>query len=390
MTAPVETKRTLETGPNGSRPLVTVTRCEQYDSARVRAAVRRLLEPLGWMGAFVRAGDVVLLKPNMLSAKEPDRAVTTHPVVLEAVVREVQEAGGEVWIGDSPPQPNRVRHYWKATGFQEVAERTGARLVSFETSGVEERRLGDWTYHLALPVLEADVIINLPKLKTHNLTLLTAAVKNMFGCVPGGEKGNFHRWAPHPDDFAERLVDVFELTKPRLTLLDGIVGMHGNGPASGDPAPMGILAASASAPAVDVLAARALGLAEDEVATITAAAKRGLGPAKLSELELQIVDDAGLSLPLGKFKLPGNRLLKRVPRPLLRFVGEHTWLRPVANHDRCTQCGICASACPVGAIEMDGYPKFDYDTCITCWCCSESCPFDAIEVQKSLLAKLLA
>ncbi len=390
MTAPLSTKPFVSSTLGGGKELVTVARCARYELERVRALVHRLLEPLGGIGGFVRSGDVVLLKPNMLSAKDPNRAVTTHPVVVEAVAREVQEIGGEVWIGDSPPQPNDIRQYWKATGLQEVAERTGARLVSFETSGVAQKELGNWAYHLALPVLEADVIINLPKLKTHNLTLLTAAVKNMFGCVPGGEKGNFHRWAPHPDDFAERLVDVYELTKPQLTVLDGIVGMHGNGPASGDAAPMGILAASASAPAVDLLAARALGFTEEEIGTITAAARRGLGPGRLSEIDVKLIDGADLTLPLGKFKLPGNRMLKRVPRPLLRFVGEHTWVRPVANHDRCTRCGICASACPVGAIEMDGYPRFDYDTCITCWCCSESCPFDAIEVQKSLFAKFLA
>ena len=369
---------------------VTLVRCDRYALSEVRNAVRRLLEPLGGIRTFVRSGDLVFVKPNMLAAKEPERAVTTHPVLLEAVVREVQDVGAEVWIGDSPPQPQNIRRYWQATGFQEVADRTGARLVSLETEDLAVRSWNGWEYPLAKPVLDADVVINLPKLKTHNLTLLTGAVKNMFGAVVGGAKGNLHRWAPHPDDFAQRLLDVYELTRPALTVMDGILGMHGNGPASGDPVQVGILLASANGPALDVVAARALGFSEEEITTVSAAAQRALGPNALSGIDLKIVGGGDVTLPLGQFRLPGNRMLKRVPRPLLRFVGEHTWMRPAVDRAKCTKCGVCASVCPVDAIEMRDYPHFDYDKCLTCWCCSESCPFDAIRVQKSLLARLLA
>jgi len=262
--------------------------------------------------------------------------------------------------------------------------------VSFETEGVRPVRRNGRLFHISNCPLQVDLIINVPKLKTHNLTLLTAAVKNMFGCVPGGEKGDWHRRAPHPDDFAEVLVDVYRIVTPAITVLDGIVSMVGNGPAEGELARTGFLAASSSGFAVDTFAAAALGFRPDEVRTNLLGAQLSLGPAGLDELELKGIDGPAPTLPLGKFSLPSNRLMRRLPRPLLAFLGERTWIRPAVDKAKCTGCEVCADNCPLSAIVMDKYPRFDYDACINCWCCAESCPHDAIVLRKSFLARLLS
>ncbi len=328
------------------------------------------------------------MKPNLLAAKEPARAITTHPAVIEVVVRMLLDLGARVTIGDSPAGAVKgLQRYWDNTGLSEVARRTGAQLVAFETGGVQERVVRGLRYYISRYVLEADVLINLPKLKTHGLTLYTGAVKNLFGTVPGLRKSEYHKQAPHPEDFAQVLVDIYSVVRPHLHIADGIVGQEGNGPSSGTVRPIGVLLASTDGVALDVVGAAIMGFDPEEIDTTRIASERGLGVGRLQQIQLLGAQLDSLRLP--DFVLPSNRLIKLVPRWLMLLGARLIWVRPRAIRETCKRCGVCQSNCPVGAIstDPDGYPIMDYSRCIKCMCCDEGCPHQAIEQEMSWLAR---
>jgi uncharacterized protein (DUF362 family)/Pyruvate/2-oxoacid:ferredoxin oxidoreductase delta subunit len=372
---------------------VSVVRCDRYEPELVAERVHAALEHLGGLGLFVKSGQKVLLKPNMLSAKAPERAITTHPSVLEAMVREVQALGADASIGDSPSGALKgVKRCWENTGFLSVSERTGAPLVNFEAGGTIIKEIEGNRYHLARSVLEADVVVNLPKFKTHGLTLYTGAIKNCFGTLPGFQKATLHKRFPHPTDFSRVLVDVYAAVRPAVTLMDGVLGMEGNGPATGGLREAGLLFASADGVALDAVAAAVMGFKEGEVDAIRIASQRGIGTAGLADIE--IAGEALADVRIPDFKLPSNHLAKLMPpfvaRWLGRWLGQFVWVRPRADLNRCTGCAICAHACPVQAIRMvHERPVTDYDKCINCLCCNESCPEGAVIQELSWLARRL-
>ncbi|HDQ45898.1 MAG TPA: DUF362 domain-containing protein [bacterium] len=366
---------------------VAIRKCDDYDYARVTDAVHATLSSLGGIGAYIRSGQKVLIKPNMLSAKSPDRAVTTHPAVLEAVIREAQQAGGEVRVGDSPSAVFRgLARYWEATGYRAVAERTGVPLLNFEAGGTIARMIDGSEYHLARHVLEADVVINLPKMKTHGLTLYTGAVKNLYGCLPGFQKARYHKLYPKPEDFSRVLVDIYTCIRPVLTVMDAVFAMEGNGPSTGSSRRVGLILASADGIALDAVANRIMGYKPGEVHTTRIAGERGVGESDLDRIR---IGGPGIeSVALSDFVLPPTHLLRWVPRGLVRWAGRFLWVKPRTDVSRCTGCGVCARACPVRAIEMkDGLPVTDYDLCINCMCCNESCPEGAVYQEMSWLAR---
>ena len=368
-------------------PIVSIKSCKDYESDRVFHAVHQLLDTLGGITQFVRRGQTVLLKPNMLSAKGPERGITTHPAVLEAVVREVQSAGGKVLIGDSPSGALKgVKRCWENTGFLSVAEKTGSRLVNFEADGSVSRERNGRKYHIARAVIESDVVINLPKFKTHGFTLYTGAIKNLYGTLPGFQKARFHKALPHPDKFSQILVDIYYLLQPALHLMDGIVGMEGNGPATGELRNVGLLLASPDGVALDAVASALMGFKPGEIDAIRLASLEALGEARLNRI--QIVPEPLDRYRLSDFHLPSNRLMNFVPLFLVNWVGKFLWVRPRSDYSECTGCGVCAKGCPVQAIEMvDGKPVMDYNACINCLCCNESCPENAIYQELSWLAR---
>ena len=243
------------------RPQVAIVDCPGYETNLVSQKVKESLELIGGLEQFIKPGMKVLLKPNFLSAKEPERAITTHPEVAAAVAREVRKLGAEVKIGDSPGGAKRgIKRVWQNTGFLDMCQRESIELISFEAAGVEKFETNGRTYYLAKPAIEADFIINLPKLKTHVLTLMTGAVKNMFGLIPGFRKANYHKQFPKPKDFAQVIVDILSLCPPGLTIMDAIVSMEGEGPSSGQPYKTNLIITSADPVAVDAVAAEIIGL----------------------------------------------------------------------------------------------------------------------------------
>lgn len=368
---------------------VAIVKCKDYDRKAVDRAVRETFELLGGIEQFIRKGQRVLLKPNMLSAKEPERGITTHPVFLETIVRQVQSAGGEVWIGDSPSGAVKgIRRYWDNTGYTEVAKRTGVKLINFEAEGTVIRETPLRKYHLARAVIEADVIINLPKFKTHGFTLYTGAIKNLYGTIPGLQKAVLHKRYPHPESFSRMLVDVYSLVNAKLHLMDGILGMGGNGPVTGDLIDVGLVLASVDGVALDTVASTIMGFKEGKIDVIRLASERRLGEARLDNIT--ILGEPLAELKYEDFSLPSNYLIRLIPQFLIRWLGRLIWVHPKADLDKCTACEVCVKSCPVHAIHMEnGYPITDYRVCINCLCCNESCPEGAVIQERSWLAKKL-
>lgn len=366
---------------------VALTRCSSYQLEQVGSAVERALGLLGGMGAFVRPGQRVLLKPNLLSARTPDQAVTTHPAVVEAVIKLVKEAGGIPLLGDSPAGAVRsLEEFWATTGMLEVCRRHSVELVSFERSGVCLKELNGRKYHLAKPAAEAEVIINLPKLKTHSLTMMTGAVKNMYGVIPGLRKSNYHKQAPKPWDFSSLLADVYALARPGLNIVDAVVGMEGFGPSAGNPRNLGFILAGGDGVAVDATATHLLARRPLDIPTTRLAYQRGLGEARLDRIE--VVGDN--FAPFRDFVWPPNWFYALVPGFLARHAARLFWVRPAIDPARCVNCGYCVESCPVSALASVGaVPEFNYKICINCLCCSEVCPQKAVYQRRSRVAKLL-
>jgi uncharacterized protein (DUF362 family) len=369
---------------------VSISKCNSYDTKEVQGAVDSCLDKLGGLSSLIKPDDRVLIKPNILIAKPPEEAVTTHPALIEAIIMVIKKAGAVPLVGDSPGGlVGNVGEHWKVTGIEEVCNRLNVEILNFESSGVYEKRINGNHYHIAKPVLDADFIINVPKIKTHGLTILTCAIKNMYGTIPGLTKVNYHKEAPKPSDFAELVVDIFALSKPGLNIVDGIIGMDGNGPSAGNPKEMGLILASTDAIAVDSLICQILGKNPLKVPTNKNAYERELGEADINKIKVlgyqpDVVDD---------FKWSPNiaSSLDMVPSFISKGLMRFWWSRPVIDPEVCTKCGKCVKNCPVEALSVGvKIPEFDYPECINCMCCMEMCPEKAVKLEKSMLSKLLS
>lgn len=366
--------------------IVSVVPCQGYDLECIRQAVTAALAPLGGMPAFVRPGMRVLLKPNLLTAAAPERAITTHPAVVQVVAHLVQAAGGEVLIGDSPDASSTaLPGVWRKTGMAGAADAAGAALLAFE--GVSWVQLAGRDYFIARPVTEADLVIDLPKLKTHALTLYTGAVKNLFGVIPGARKKDVHIRAPGLPDFSRELANLLELVRPGLTILDGVEGLEGEGPgASGTLHAYGVMAASADPVALDTVITRGMGFKPGEVLHLAQAGARGLGVSDLHRIQVA----GGQGLPdFGRLDLPRSSwVMQRIPSWLSVPVRGLIKLTPRIDARACKGCGKCSAVCAGGALAPGKPPRLDPARCIGCMCCGEVCPQGAIHPQRPRLARL--
>ncbi|MBT1073268.1 DUF362 domain-containing protein [Pelotalea chapellei] len=369
---------------------VSIGYCDTYDYKLLRQAVESLLKPLGGIEAFVRPGERILLKPNLLAAKIPEKAVTTHPSMVRVVADLVGEAGGIVLVGDSPG----------IGGYQRVAERTGiaqsvrdsgATLIPFDET-IELS--GNGTFRrltVARAYWEADKIINLPKLKTHEMMTMTCAVKNLFGAVVGTEKAGWHLKAgASRQNFARLLLEIYLLKKPVLNIVDGVLAMEGDGPGSGDPISLNALIAGVNPVAVDFVAGRLAGIPSALLHVEREAEILGLAGARHEEVE--VVGDGLDRFSKRPFKLPaGVDVQFGLPNFLKSSLRHHLTARPVPDRQRCVLCGICRDACPPGIISIkNSVLSIETGRCIRCWCCRELCPHDAMTVQRGLVLKLVS
>ncbi len=370
---------------------VALTAATSYDRTEIEAALERLLAPLGGMAAFVRPGARVLLKPNMLAGKAPDKAVTTHPEIVRAVILQVQRAGGIVSVGDSPGV-GTPRQVAQRCGILDVINETGAHFAPFAKS--VPVHIASGTFHqleLAQDILDAEVIINLPKLKTHQMMGLTCGVKNLFGAVVGMRKPGLHLQAGTDKAvFALMLLELAERIKPALTIVDAVTGMEGDGPGSGDPVHIGALLAGANPIAVDSVAIALTGLRPDAVWTQHIALRRQLPGATLDQVEI-------LGAELATLRVAHFRPSKStdvnfgLPTFLSRPLRRALTARPVVDGKRCRACGLCVKHCPPAAMVIrDGQLHIDEHACIRCFCCQELCPHAALQTRQGALLRLRA
>jgi len=373
-----------------SRSIVAVVRCEDYEPDRVLDACRRAVGLAG--GLDVEAGQRILLKPNLLLAAPPERAVTTHPAVVRAMALLTKEAGAEVWVGDSPGgvEWNVTDRALEVTGIGPAAEEAGATLKDFDAGDAEviESPEGQVLRRFALagPVREADAVFSLAKLKTHGQTLYTGAVKNMLGCVPGGGKIRVHQLAPKGRQLGAALVDIFAVVRPRFALIDGIVAMEGNGPNLGTPRPLGVIIASRDPVAADAVAAHIIGYTPRNIHIIRNADERGLGVGSLDRIE--VAGDPLEDCVCRDFVRASNRVYEMLPEWVARLIGRAVRVDPAIVQTLCKRCGLCQRSCPADAIEGEGPFTVNKAKCIRCFCCHELCPHQAMTLRKSLMVRL--
>lgn len=326
-------------------------------------------------------GKKVLIKPNVLRASRAEEGIVTHPAVLAAVVKKVEaEKPASIVVGDNPGLHGygANRECFEKSGLMEAAggyyENIGNDPVpvSFNPEFASE-------VPVSRAVLDADVVISLPKFKTHGLTVVTGAIKNSYGILPGAIKARIHRAAGSPSRFHEAVVDVFALRVPELFIVDAVVGMEGNGPASPDLRDIGCIIASDNAVAVDSVIAQMMGLEPGRLRFLQYAREKGLGEFDPASIEVE-----GRLEPVPDFKVPPLGGEASGSPEVRQLFAKRLGMRPRPDPDLCTGCGTCVDQCPAAALRMDedaGLPQVDEKMCIACFCCQEMCPEKAIQLR---------
>lgn len=325
-------------------------------------------------------GKKVLIKPNVLRGSRAEEAVVTHPAVLRAVVNKVATMGPtEIVVGDNPGLfgYGANEQCFKETGLMEAAGGyyrnigNDSRKMAFNPAYMVQ-------VSISQAVLDADVIISLPKFKTHGLTVLTGAIKNSYGLLPGAQKAMLHKASGSPLGFHEVVVDVFRLRVPDLFIMDAVVGMEGNGPASPDLRDIGVILAADNAVAMDAVVAHMMGCPAEQLPFLQRAKALGLGDFDMAAIEID-----GELFRVPDFKLPpmaGGAIATNAT--IQAFLNSKAVMRPKADPDICTACGTCVDQCPVQALSMaEDLPQVDPARCIACFCCQEICPEKAIALQ---------
>jgi len=371
--------------------IASLIRCNTYESKDLEVAIGDALDLLGGISSFVRPGDRVLLKPNLLSAHPPERRITTDPAVVFTMARLVKDAGGKPFIGDSPGLDSFKKVIAK-TGMNKIAHQLGIECVELKKpiplslpEGAMFKKL-----EIASEALNADVVINLPKLKTHSQMLLTLGVKNLFGTIVAQRKAEWHYMAGvDRDTFASLLLDIYLTVKPALNVMDGVWGMEGHGPGNGTPRRINLIAASKDAVAMDVGICHILGVPLRSFPLYRSAKARGIGQTDVGQITFK--GESPQSFMCDNFQIPTLDSLGVMPGLFGGFTKRFLVSKPVHGEDTCVGCGQCAQLCPAEAIEIESKKIiFDYGQCIRCYCCQEICPEDAIHFHKGLLVRLLS
>jgi len=379
--------------------VVSIIKCSSYQKDLVRGAISKSVDLLGGFQKFIRPDERILIKPNLLLAAKPQKAVTTHPLFLEAMIEILSgfTDASRITIADSPGAGipytrENLEKVYRETGVMDVAQKTGC-ILNFDT-GYKPFALKNGKaikmVDVISPALQADKIINLCKFKTHNLTSMTGAVKNMFGVVPGFSKIGHHLRFTDLKAFSQMLVDIAYHVKPTVNIMDGILGMEGEGPGmSGIPRDIGLVLASTDPLAMDMVVARLMGLASSLFPMLRL---QGLPSFEHIQITGEVGEDYlidGFVLPktIGRSQLIENRFANKYLVPRVKNLLNPY---PVQDRKKCTICGVCQKVCPQNAIQIKGSRiKFDYNSCTRCFCCSELCPQGAIEIRYKWLADLL-
>lgn len=370
---------------------ISVTKTTSYNQEIVTQSVKRHFELLE-LDKLIKPDMKVLLKPNLLMKRKPEEITTTHPAVIAGIIICLKELGvTDITLADSPGGPytkQALNGIYEVSGMKEVCEKYGAKLnVDF---GSFEKRVENGkqvqSFKLINPVKSADIIINVAKLKTHAMTTLSGAVKNIFGTVPGLMKPEFHFRFPDKDDFCNMLLDLCETVKPNITLIDGVVSMEGDGPSGGTPRNTGLILSAKNPYLLDLAICSLIGLNAENVPTVANSIKRGLCPKDISKFEF-----VGDSFEfISDYKMPtvkGVDFMASVPKflrkPLTPIANTLLSSKPVIRKKHCIGCAKCAESCPAKTISIqDKIAVIEYKKCIKCYCCHEMCPVKAIDIKR--------
>jgi len=373
---------------------VSIISTDDYIPHLLDSAVESHFQLLG-LDSFLRPGLRVTLKPNLLMKRTPEEATTTHPEVVAAVVRALKKRGvTDITLADSPGglyTVGALSGIYKTCGMTDMAQReeiqlnldTGWREITTQTHRVT-------SFNIINPVAQADLMINICKLKTHCMTGLSGAVKNLFGCVPGLQKPEFHYRFKDGAEFSDMLIDLCETVKPAITFVDAVVSMEGDGPSGGTPIHTGLTLCAANPYSLDVVLCRLIHMPNEQAYTVKASFERGLASAYEA---IELVGDTQKIDSIQSFRLPATKPVDfntRLPKWIQGAVNAVTdrWLvpKPVIHLKQCIGCGKCAESCPAKTIAItDGKAYIDYGNCIKCYCCHEMCPVKAIHVKRSRL-----
>ena len=366
---------------------VSLVKCTSYDEKEVYSAVRKSIELIG--GLPIKKNSKVLIKPNLLRPRHPKWHVTTHPSVVRAIIKILKEKDCRIFVGDSPGFHDPYVTA-KVSGILDVCKQENVKFLDFKSkkSYLFKDALYIKRFDLSDVLDKVDYIINVPKLKTHVMMGVTFAVKNTFGFVVGLNKSKMHMKLSEKDKFATMLVDINNFVKPCLNIMDGIVGMEGDGPGAGDIKEAGIVSASYDSLAMDIVMCKSIGF--DPLSIWTN--KIGLKTREKDFLDKIKVVGEYVKV---KFKPSDEKQLSFVlPKGVAKFVDNLTTSRPKINYRKCKACGECIKICPAKTIFMKKYGAkkaawIDKKNCIRCFCCHEICPYDSIDIKKSVLGSLL-
>lgn len=379
---------------------VALLKCTDYDVHNIEKKLREGFELLGgtsFLRALIPENSSVLLKPNFLSVVERGSPVITHYAMFEAVVRIVKEYSNNIAFGDSPGSGDG-RKAAERSGLMEVANRYDVSFVDFnEEVHVElNNPLMYKFWNVARAAYESDVVITLPKLKTHAMMYYTGAIKNQFGCIPGSQKASWHTKLPDAVNFSKMLLDLNSVVKTSFAILDGIIAMEGNGPRNGTPKKMDTIIMGQSLTAVDSTAVRLIGYG-DVLAIPHLKVAHGTKWGVVMPEEIEVLGEKVKDMKCKDFKLSRNaKVINFISPTLNNFVASLTAPNPVVIAEKCIGCKKCDEVCPerpkvISFVTLNNkvIPKWNYKNCIRCFCCQELCPQGAIEIKYKPLSRML-
>lgn len=382
-------KRTLDL--NSKK--IYALKCSDYDENIVKECVYELLNRQTEELGFEISGKNILLKPNLLAKRTPNMAVTTNPQILKYAALFFTERGGEVLVADSPGgvyNASILKGVYKVSGIERAAEEGGAKLnfnTGYKNMPADGKKSKN--FDIIEPVVQADLVVNLPRLKTHALCEMSAAVKNMFGSIPGLMKAEMHARFPARSDFAAMLVDLCILTAPQINVLDAVICMEGNGPAGGSLKKVGLLLGGVNPFVLDRIGAYLMGYEANEVGTLSESIKRGLTPENIEEVEISGEDIKPYKSDFLRPDGHAGGIVKQIPTLFGGRVQKWMEPRPQVIEEKCIGCGECERCCPVKTIEIkDGKAHINSEKCIKCYCCQELCAMKAIRVKRKKFLKL--
>lgn len=379
--------------------LVSLRKCNDYEYDNIKKSIEMMLDDLGGIEKFVSKNSKVLIKPNLLMKKRPEEATTTHPMVVKVLCEKLLKLNCEVIIGDSPGGPYTVsslKGIYKSSGMKDVADELGITL-NYDISDVkvENYDANALKYmDIITPITKVDHIINICKFKTHGMATFTGGVKNLYGCIAGLKKAEIHYRFPTEELFCEEvLLDICSYVNPTLTIMDGVVGMEGDGPSAGVPRHLGVMLASQSPYALDAVSCKIINLNSDRVPTLRGSIKRGYIKEDFSDIN--ILGEDIEKLIIKDFKIPSTskdfRLLKSsLPKFLHEPITKLITPKPVVRYKDCIKCGKCIQACPAKVMSFnENKVTINLDNCIRCYCCHELCPKKAVDIKRNFIFKLI-